>query len=181
MASLAATAAIGAGLSAVGSISSGIAQSQAASYNAAIARNNQIAAQQNATYAIEAGTAQEEATGQKSAAQLGAVKAGIAANNINVTSGSAADVQESQRETGLLSEENVVNNAALTAYGYQTQATSYGAQSQLYSSQAASAVPSSLLAAGGSLLSNVSGLPSKFGTMGANSEPAALDDGAWDE
>ena len=173
MASLAVTAGAGLALSALGTISSGIAQSQSASYQAAVNRNNQIEAQQNAQYAIESGVAQEEVAGQRAASQEGAVKAGIAANNIDVNTGSALDVQKSQRETGLLSEEDVSNNAALQAYGYSTQATGFGAQAGLLSGEAATAVPGSLLAAGGALASNASTLPSKFPrAWGANSEPA---------
>ena len=158
----------GVALSAVSTISSGIAQSQAASYNAAVARNNQIEAQQNAAYSIQSGVTQEEEAGQKAAAQEGAVKAGIAADNIDVNSGSAVDVEKSQRETGLLSEETVSNNAALQAYGFETQATGFGATAGLQSAEASQAVPGSLLAAGGQLATNVGTLPSKFGFMSNN-------------
>ena len=152
----------GVALSAASSISSGIAQSHAAAYQAAVARNNQIEAQQNATYAIQSGVTKDEEAGQKAAAQEGAVKAGIAADNIDVNTGSAVDVEKSQRETGLLSEETVSNNAALQAYGYQTQATGFGATAGLQSSEAAGAIPGSLLAAGGQLGTNIGNLPSKF-------------------
>jgi hypothetical protein len=162
----------GVALSAASTISSGIAQQNAANYNAAVARNNQTEAQQNATYAIQSGVTQEEEAGQKAAAQEGAVKAGIAADNIDVNSGSAVDVEKSQRETGLLSEETVSNNAALQAYGYETQATSYGAQAGLLSSEASEAVPGSLLSAAGQLGANVGTLPSKFGFMSNNSSGA---------
>jgi hypothetical protein len=170
MASLAIAGAVGAGVSAIGTVSSGIAASQAASYNAAVQRNNAIEAQQNAQYAREAGVAQEEAAGQKAAGQLGAVKAGIAANNIDVNTGSALDVQKSQREAGLLSEENISNNAALQAYGYQTQATGFQSQAALDAAQSAQAIPGSLLAGTGSLLSNVGTNP-KFAAWLNTSQP----------
>jgi hypothetical protein len=178
MPSLEVTAVAGLALSAVSAVSSGIAQSQAASYQAAVQRNNALEAQQNATYAREAGTAQEEEAGQKSAAQLGAVRAGIAANNVDVDSGSALDVQKSQRETGLLSEETVANNAALQAYGYETQATGYSAEAGLLQNEAGEAIPGSLLAAGGKLASGASDIPNKFGYMNSG---GYIDNGTFDE
>jgi hypothetical protein len=152
----------GAVTSAIGAIGGGIASSQAASYQAQVNRNNATTATQNSTYALEAGSVQEQEAGQKAAGQLGQVRASMAANNVDVNSGSAVDVQKSQRETGLLSEEDVSNNAALTAYGYQTQATGFQAQAGLEQGQASTAIPGALLSAGGGLLSNVSTIPTKF-------------------
>lgn len=175
--SLPALALGGLALSAVGQVGSGIAQSQAASYQAAVSRNNAIEAGQNATYAEEAGAQQEEIAGRKAAAQSGAVKAGLAANNIDVNSGSAVGVETGERESGELSEENVINNAMLQAYGYQTQVTGYQAQAGLQSQEAATAIPGSLLAAGGSFASNASLLPGKFSGFGSY-EPF-IDSGTW--
>lgn len=162
---------LGLGLSALGTIGGGIAQAQSASAEAAIAKENQQIATQNQAYAIEAGNANEQITGQKAAAQLGAVRASIAANNVDVNSGSAEDVQKSQRETGELSELNTIQNANLQAYGYGTQAAGFGLQSQLASSQAAEAIPGSLLSATGGFLSNASILPNKYSMWSGNSEP----------
>jgi hypothetical protein len=169
-------AVVGTALSAASTIAGGISQAHTAAYEAAVARNNQTEAEQNAKYATEAGVVGEEEAGQKAAAQLGAVKAGIAANNVDVNSGSALNVEQSQRETGLLSEETVSNNAALQAYGYETQATGYGATAGLESTAAAQAIPGSLLAAGGSLGTNIGTLPSKFANIGGG----VVDEGDFD-
>jgi hypothetical protein len=157
----------GLGLSAIGTIGSGIAQSQAASYQAQVARQNAQTARENAQYAEEAGATQTQLAGRKAAAELGAVRAGFAANNIDVNSGSALDTQVSERQAGLLSQESVANNALLQAYGYRTQATGYQAQAGLLQGQAETAIPGSILSGGGSLLSNAALLPSKFSMWGS--------------
>jgi hypothetical protein len=159
---LPALAIAGLGLSAIGTIGSGIAQSQAASYEAQVNRNNALEAQQNAKYAEEAGNVQSQIAGRQAASQLGAVRAAFGANNIDVNTGSALDTQISQRQSGLLSQENVQNNALLQAYGYQTQATGFQAQAGLLQGEASTAIPGSLLSAGGSLATNAALLPSKF-------------------
>lgn len=164
-------AAAGVALSAVGTVASGVSQANAANYQASVNRNNALTASNNAQYAREAGAVETELAGRRAAEQEARVRAGIAANNIDVNSGSAADVQQGERETGLLSQETVANNAALTSYGYGTQASGFQAEAGLKSTESATAVPGSLLSAGGSLASNAALIPSKFNFP--NSEPAA--------
>ena len=127
---------VGAGVSAVGSIEQGQAQSNAATYQAQVAQNNAIIEQQNAQYAVEAGQAKAQATSLKGAATSGKLKTAQAANNIDVNSGSAVNVQQSQRETNELDPETVLNNAELQAYGYRSQAVNDTAQAGLYSAEA---------------------------------------------
>lgn len=160
---------VGAGVSATGAIASGEATKTAAEYQAQIAANNAIIENQNAAYAVEAGQTQAAASSMKNAATLGKIKTSQAANNIDVNTGSEADVQASQRETGDLDAETVLNNAELTAYGYRTQATSDTAQSGLYNLEGETALTGSELSAGGTLLSNASNLGFKWtGAGGAN-------------
>ncbi len=165
--SLAAISAIagiaGAGTSAYGALYAGAASKEAASYQAAVAANNQVIANQNAQYSVEAGQQQAEAVSLKGAAQAGKVRAGLAANNIDVNTGSAKNVQTSEAETSQLDTETVLNNAELQAYGYRAAATGYGAESGLLTTQAAEAMPGAELGAGGSLLSNASSVGLKWG------------------
>lgn len=109
--------------SAAGSIENGFYQGQ-------VAKNNATIAGQNAQYAEQAGTEQATNAAMKGAAQGAAIKNAQAANGIDVNSGSAVDVQESQRETSQLDAETVLNNANLEAYGYTTQAINDEAQSK---------------------------------------------------
>lgn len=159
---LPAIAAVGAVTSAVGTIAGGEAQSQAAAYQAQVAQNNATIARQNAKYAIAAGHEQAAITSEKGAATGGQIKADQAANGVDVNSGSALDVQESQRGESKLDTETALNNAQLTAYGYRSQAVGYEAQSNLDTSEAQSAPIGADLAAGGSLLSNASSIGFKW-------------------
>lgn len=113
--------AVGTAASVGGSILGGMYQSQVATNNATVER-------QNAQYAEESGQEQAAASSLKGAAKGAAVKAGFAANNVDVNSGSAVDVEGSERAANELDSETVLNNANLEAYGYRTQATNDEAQ-----------------------------------------------------
>lgn len=139
----------GAGVSAVGSIESGM-------YAGQVADNNATIATQNAEYATEAGSEQAAIVGRKGAAEAGRLKAQEGASGVDVNSGSNVDVQEGERETNLLDQLTVQNNAALSAYGYKTQAVDAKAQGQ---QDRAAAV----FNAAGTLLGSAKSLPLNFG------------------
>jgi hypothetical protein len=122
---------IGGVISAVGTIASGIAQKNALDYQAQVANNNAIIAQQNANYAIEAGQSKAAQQGMKEAEIGGEIKAAQAAGGVDVNTGSNREVQKSQRELGALNQKQVIANAQLTEYGYLAQKTNFQAQSQL--------------------------------------------------
>ena len=158
----------GAGVSAAGTVYSGMATGDAASYQAEVARNNSLIAEQNAKYASEAGTAQATAVSLKGAAKMGKIKTAQAANNIDVNTGSAVDVRASEREAGVLDTATVLSNAELEAYGYRTAATGYTAEAGLLGTQAEEAPIGAGIGATGSLLSGVSAVGFKFTGTGTN-------------
>lgn len=147
---LPALAIAGAGISAVGSIESGL-------YAGQVAKNNSTIATQNANYAREAGSEQATAQSIKGAAEGARIKTAQAANGVDVNSGSAVDVQEGQRETSRLDAETVLNNADLSAYGYTTQANNFDAQSQ-------QDVAGGIFDAAGTLLGSASSIGGKWNT-----------------
>lgn len=153
---------LGAGVSAVGAIAGGIAQRNMNNYQAEVAANNAKIAQQNATAAEQAGQEQAAAQSRKSAAMAGQILATQAANNVDVNSGSAVDVQVSQRETGKLDTANTLRNAEMQAYGYRTQSTNYEAQAALDRKAASNAPISAMLGATGGFLGSASSLSSKW-------------------
>jgi hypothetical protein len=167
-AAIAGTALAGAGATAYGQVYSGMATGDAASYQAEVARNNSLIAQQNAKYASEAGQAQAAATSLKGAAKAGKIKTAQAANNVDVNTGSAVDVRASEREAGVLDTATVLSNAELEAYGYRSKATGYTAESGLPTTQAGEAPIGAGIGATGSLLSGASAVGFKFGGSGAN-------------
>ena len=165
MAFVPALALAGTALSAVGTIGQGIAQGNTAAYNAAVARNNATEATQNATYALQAGESSTEDEGLKASEQLGQVKTGLAGNNIDVNSGSAAKVIQGTRQIGALDQDTTMGNANLQAYGYRTQAVGYTAQSKL-DTQASILDPIGAdVGAAGSFLSGLSGVAKLPGTF----------------
>jgi len=157
---------IGALTSAVGTGAGALAQGQSANYQAQVASNNAIIANQNATHAEQAGEEQAQEQSIKGAAAGGRIKAAQGANGVDVNSGSAVDVQASEREENKLDTENVFNNAQLQAYGYRTQSTSYEAQAGLDTMAAEDAPIEGALGATGGLLSNASSIGFKW--AGAN-------------
>ena len=139
----------GAGISAIGTVEQGQATANASAYQAQVAQNNAIIAEQNATYASNAGLTQAAATSMKGAAAGGKVKAAQAASGIDVNTGSAVNVQASERETNVLNSETVLNNAELQAYGYRAAATGYKATAGLEEEEAAQAPVGAALSSDG--------------------------------
>jgi hypothetical protein len=93
----------------------------------------------------------------------------MAANNVDVNSGSAVAVQEGQREVSQLNTETVLNNANLAAYGYRNQAQAFTEQAGLETLTANEAPTAAELAeqggafqAGAGLLGNASSISLKF-------------------
>lgn len=158
----------GAALSAGGAIAGGISQGHALGYQAQVARNNADIAKQNAEYASQAGDVATQRTGLKARSQLNTVRASLAANGLDVNSGSAADTQVSQREIGALDQATTAHDAALQIYGYKTQAQGYTDQSKLLNSEASDAVAEGVLKGAGSLLGAASQLPDAFSWMSAS-------------
>jgi hypothetical protein len=152
----------GAATTAGGTIFGGIANQNAANFQAAVANNNSIIATQNAVQAEQAGNAAAENQSLKGAAELAKVKTSQAANGIDVNTGSAVDVQSSEREANELSTENVFHNDVLQAYGYRVQAENFQSESELDTAKAEEAVPASVLSATGGLLSSASSLGGKW-------------------
>ncbi len=131
----------------------GYAQSQAANYNAQVARNNQIVANQNAQITLQQGQTQEEAKRIQTGEMGAAIVANEAASGVNPNEGSALNVRSSAAETGELDALTIRYNSNLQARNLQYQGAQYGAQAQLYSSQAGFDVANSILGGASSVSS----------------------------
>ena len=173
----------GAVAGAAGSIMGGISQANAAHYQAQVAANNALIEKQNAAYAASAGSAKTEQAGFQARAQLAQIRAGEAANGLDVNSGTPADVQESEHEIGDLNTRTVANNSALQVYGYQTQAVNYQAQSAADEAQVGGDIAGGVLGGIGKLAGSpaVQGAVSgggggtSFGTVASDGTPTATD------
>ena len=128
-----------------GGIMQGMAQSQAATYNAQVARNNEVIANQNAATVLQQGQVAEQAQRIKTGEMVGGIVANEAASGVNPNTGSALGVRSSAAETGELDALTIRYNANLEAAKLKYQGQIYGSQSQLYSSQAGWDVANSIL------------------------------------
>lgn len=174
--------AIGAGIGAVGSIMGGIvgaqgatyqgeAQAAQANYQAGVAQANAKIAAGDADYALTAGQVQVQQVGMAARQQIGATKAAFGAGNIDVSSGSASRVVESEAELAQTSEGVAAANARKTAYGYSVTAAEDTAQAGLYESEAATAPIAASYAAESSLISGFTGAATKFTQMAGSFGP----------
>jgi hypothetical protein len=161
-ANAAAVSAASAGVTAASALYGGIAQSQAASYQAKVAENNAQIARQNAQYSIEAGDEKAQQAGLRAAEEGGAIKTSLAANNVDVNTGSAVDVEAATKEKGRLNELMTAEDAELAAYGYKSTATSEEAQAGLDTATAENAIPGAAIGAVGNALSSASSLGFKW-------------------
>ena len=153
-----------AAISAYGAHEQGVAESNAANYQAQVARNNQIVANQNAQMALQTGQQQVAAKQQQTSQMIGEQRAAVAASNIDPNSGSARRIQGDTAGLGALDAATIKNNAARTAYGYQTQGTDFAAQAQLLQSQSSSAASAGNLSAFGSIVGGASSVANKWYT-----------------
>ena len=166
-----AATALSTGVGILGSVESARAQSESAAYSAQVARTNETIAQQTAAAALQAGEANATAQSLRSRAILGQAIAGEAASGIDPYTGSAADVNITNRELGALNTAQTLNNAQLQAYGYRTQATSFGAQAGLEQAQSEQATQAGAIGAVGSLASGAASLGSKWAVFQAAGVP----------
>lgn len=123
MMSLAATA----GSSVAGAMSA----QGAASYQSAVARNNQTIADYNARLATFQGQQSEQIAREKTAQMIGAQRAGFGAANIDVNSGSALRTQTDTARLGEMDAQTIRANAARSSWSYTTQGQAYGAQAAM--------------------------------------------------
>jgi hypothetical protein len=117
--SMAATA-IGGGVTAMGQLQGGAAAKAMYDYRARIA-------QENAKYETALGERKAGELGMRQRAQAGQIKAAQGASGLDVSRGSAVEVQKSQGEIARIEQEDVRYSAARRAYGEETQAGLYTA------------------------------------------------------
>ena len=148
----------GGAVSGAGALYGGFSHAAQASYMAEVAKRN-------ADYAMQAGQAEAQAVSLKNASRLGKITTQQAAGNVDVNTGSAVKVRASQREVGQLDTETVLNNAALKAWGYRTQAA-------LEENVAQEAPIAGGLEATGDMLSAASSVGTKWAGMQSPNAPA---------
>lgn len=156
------TGAVGGVMGAGGSLLGGLGASESAKAQARIARQNAIIANNNANTALQQGLVKSQQDYQEGAQRMGMQRAQMAANGIDISSGSALDIQNATAQnTG----QNVAADqwdANARAIDFRNQSTNYAAQAQSLKQQARGDIWNSALQAGGSLLGTASQFASKW-------------------
>lgn len=152
----------GTAVSAYGAYQSGQAQSKAAAYQAQVAANNAKIAQEQASLATQKGEQDAMQQGLRNRAALGGIVTSMAANGVDVSSGSAANVRQSADILGMQDVQTKRENAAIEAYGFRSQGSAFTAQSQLDTSEAQWAKNAGFTGAAGTLLGGVGSVGSKY-------------------
>ncbi|MEC5161722.1 MULTISPECIES: virion core protein, T7 gp14 family [unclassified Janthinobacterium] len=158
---------MGLAITAAGAISSagaayGQAQNQRSSleYQASVAQSNAAFAEASASDAVRSGQTAEENHALKTGALFGAQRAQLAANGVDLGSGSANEILTT---TKFMSERDALqihDNAMMQAWGYRTQASSYVVDAQR--AEGAADTISPWMAAGTSLLTGASNVASQW-------------------
>jgi hypothetical protein len=166
------------------------AQSNMYQYQAGMAQINKQIDEQNAAYARSGGEVEAQKSGMRSRFQLGGIKVTKAAGNIDVNSGSAREVQDSQEAIGQHDQSIIRSNAARQAYGYDVEAAGHKAQVGMYGMASENALTTGKIGVAGSLISTAGsvankwyGASSSFGSSGSGSGPSGGSDyaglGGW--
>ena len=146
-------------------------QRKMANYQAQVAENNAKIAEQQADYALRKGEQDAVTQSMKGAAIAGRVRAAQAANAIDINTGSAVDVQESQREQSVLDTETVMHNSQMEAYGYRSQAQDFRGQSGMSRASGEMATQEARNRSFGSLLEGASAVAGSWGKLPKSSSP----------
>jgi hypothetical protein len=176
----AAASVIGTGVSAVGQVQAGKAAQAAGDYNAAVARNNQIVAEQQAADAQRRGEVAETEQRRKVRMLTGTQRAALAASGVQLDQGTALDILGDTAAMGELDALTIRNNAEREAYGYRVQGVNFGAEAGLQTMRGQSAMTSGLIGAGGTVLSGAGNVTdrwltyNKLGIVGGGSGSSNL-------
>jgi hypothetical protein len=147
---------------AYGQIQQGQAAKSQADYQAAVARNNSIIAEQKAEDAIARGAIEEQQRRELTQQRISKQRASAAARGVEADSGSALALIEDEAGIGELDALTIRQNAAREASGLRYQGQQFSAEGQLLESTGKSARRASTISAGGTLLSGASKVAGKW-------------------
>ncbi len=159
--SMAATAG-GSIISGIGAEKTGQANAAAYRYKAGVALLNKQINEQNASWATQAGGAKAEVEGLKSKQQIGETKVVQSASGFDVNTGSNKLVRDTQTAVAEYDQNVIRWDAAKTAYGYATKATTDVAEAQLDKMAAQQSEEAGTLGMLGSFISGAGNVAGKW-------------------
>ena len=170
---------VGAGVGAVGAISQANASSASASYNAEVAKNNQTAADQSAQAALQEGAVAQQQKAYQEDVLVGQEKAGLAANGVDVGSGSAVDILSDTKAAGELDQLTILNNAARTSAGFINQGINYGNQANINEAASQASLTGGDLAATSDVIKGAGAVASTWYNYTNNNSTSGVDQGSF--
>jgi len=147
---------------AIGALDQGKAAEKMFNFQAGVALVNKQIALQNRDYAYQVGEDKALQRGMVARQQTADIKVAQSGSNLNVNTGSAADVRESSADVARMDLATIRGNAARTAYGYTVESVQQDAQSKLYTMAGSNARRAGYINAITSLLSGASSVSSKW-------------------
>lgn len=141
-----------AAMSAVSQIASAQAAAGQATYQAGVARNNQIIAERNAADSLKRGSIEEDKLRERNAAFLGKQRAQMAGQGMLIDEGSPLDIQEDTAGLAELDALTLRSGYEREAYSYRVQGMNQEAQARLYDSKASGSLMAGYLGAAGSIV-----------------------------
>jgi hypothetical protein len=142
-----------AAVTATGKIVEGVNTRKGLRYQAKIADRNAALDRAAAADALERGRVEEMRQGRKTAQLIGAQRAAIAANGVEVDFGSMGDVTADTRMIGFEDAQTIRKNAARESKGYEISAWNRKADASAKRAQGGAAMWASAFDAAGTLLS----------------------------
>ena len=125
----------------MGAYNKSSADKQSMQYQASVAQNNAILAQDKATIADAVGQQEVQTQDLKTAQTLGMQRANLAANGVDLGQGSANDILTSAKMMGNIDAATIQDNAMRQAWGYQNQAADFRSNANALSKMSLSINP----------------------------------------
>jgi hypothetical protein len=158
----AAAAVAGAGMAYMGAQTNAQAASNAANYNAEVNANNQKIADAAAATATQEGAVQQQQKAYQEETLVGEQKAGLAANGVDVGSGTSLDLLSDTKAAGEFDQLTIVNNAQRESAGYINQGISYQNQAVVDQQESAAQLQGGALKADSALVTGAGSVASDW-------------------
>lgn len=156
---------VGTAVSAAGAIQQGNAASAQAEYTQMVSNNNAVLAERAAEDARKRGEIAEDEHRRKTSALQSRQRTVMAANGLDVSSGSPLDILADTAQMGELDALTIRGNARRESLGYEAQGMNFKAEGELARARGESAKTAGMIGAAGAVVSGVGGVADKWYRM----------------
>lgn len=153
---------VGSAVSAFGAIQQGMAAKNAAEYQAQVARNNALRAEQMKRSEIQKGLIEAEEQDRTNSEIAGRQRNAMAASGFDLNEGTMREIGVSQTILGRTDSLRRAHAGQLAGWKYQAQAENFRADAQLSQMRGKNAMTAGLFNAGGSLIGGATKFADKW-------------------